>query len=240
MVSPFPALLLTDDYRSHTSCVTEVERYEKRAPKKNGKVPPQQLWMSLIADSVHQAPRQLKHYLLTMATLDNVPRKEKPFRNFTANSLNLRGKSGETTVSEIWNYLKDLREKQQQNTQQSASLARPKMTSSRQSALPPKEIPANAEDSSSVEKNDQALEENMTTKKQAHEKSKSKRNKKAVKKAMKNVLKNATDQTLTLKLLRKEVRKILDGIAKGQVKELVQQNLNHFVVDGKMVTLKKD
>ena len=217
-----------------------MERYEKRAPRKNGKVPPQQLWMNLITDSVNQAPRQLKHYLQTMATLDNVPRKEKPFRNFTANSLNLRGKSGEATIIEMWNYLRDLREKRQQNTQQSATSEQPKATSSQQLELTPKEIPANVEESSSVEKNDQALEENKTTEKQAHEKSKSTVNKNAVKKAMKKALKRASDRSLTLKLLRKEVRKRLDRAAKEQVKDLVQQNLEHFVVDGKRVTLKKD
>ena len=101
--------------------MTEVERYEKRAPKKNGKVPPQQLWMDLIADAIDTAPAHLKHHLRDMASLDNVPRKEKPFRNFTSNSLNLRGKNGDATVSEIWSYLKEIREKQQQRKEPQVS-----------------------------------------------------------------------------------------------------------------------
>jgi hypothetical protein len=94
--------------------MTEAERYEKRAPsQKNNKPTPQQLWTRAIADAVEAAPAHLKHYMKTMSQLDNVPRKEKQFRNFTANSLNLRGGQKNLVVSEIWSLLQEQRQKQQ-------------------------------------------------------------------------------------------------------------------------------
>jgi len=248
--------LHTDDYRSHTSCLTEVERYKKRAPKKkNGKVPPQQLWMDLIADAIDTAPAHLKHHLRDMATLDNVPRKEKPFRNFTSNSLNLRGKNGDATVSEIWSYLKEIREKQQQ--QKKEPQVSESNTTTNQPAEAQKElIPAN----NNASRETSAVTDEMPSPKQldgseipptapADDKgTKSDNNaksterttattaaiidKKVVKKAMKKALKKASDRSLTVKLLRKTVRKhlLLDqhrqaSCSKSLVKDLVQENL---------------
>jgi len=212
-----------------------VERYEKRAPKKNGKVPPQQLWMDLIGEATETAPGHLKHHIQSMASLDNVPRKEKPFRNFTSNSLNLRGKSGEGTVSEIWNFLKGLREKQQQSA---SSDRQQKSAAATQQSEAKNDAPVNVEDNSSVEKNEESSPKDASTKEETSDKSKSTIDKKAVKKAMKKALKKASDRSLKIKLLRKAVQSNLNGADAALVKDLVQQNLKHFVVDGKRVTLK--
>jgi cell growth-regulating nucleolar protein len=95
--------------------VTEVERYEKPNPnKKKVKVTPQELWTDLIASSVDSAPAHLRGYMESMTHLANVPRKEKQFRNFTSNSLNLRGnRNADSVVGEIWGVLKGLRDEQQ-------------------------------------------------------------------------------------------------------------------------------
>ena len=229
-----------DDYRGHTSCITEVERYEKRAPKKNGKVPPQQMWMDLIAEAVDTAPGHLKHHVHAMSSLDNVPRKEKAFRNFTSNSLNLRGKSGEATVSEIWVFLCDLREAQKQQT---AIVSRDDSGASNQQTEKESVVdsPANVEVVSSVDDHDsgEAIGQKNTGDKTTSETAISK---KTVQKAMKRALKKASERALTVKALRKVVHNklVCDKIL---LKKLVEQNLkssDKFVVDGKRVTLKVD
>jgi hypothetical protein len=107
--------------------MTEVERYEKRDPAKSSglsgaraKLTPQEAWMELIVSSVPEAPSHLRQYMQTISTLSNIPRKEKQFRNFTANSLNLGGgrQHAEKIVSDIWSFLCTLREKQQKQRQQ--------------------------------------------------------------------------------------------------------------------------
>mmetsp|Transcript_14846 Transcript_14846/g.22252 ORF Transcript_14846/g.22252 Transcript_14846/m.22252 type:complete len:212 (+) Transcript_14846:19-654(+) len=106
-----------DDYKQHTSCVTEAERYEKtvyKGPKKNEtkgrKLTPQESWMEIINDSFEKCPPAATSYLETLSSYDNVPRKEKAFRNFAANSLNLRGAHGDAIVSSIWSHLSSVRE----------------------------------------------------------------------------------------------------------------------------------
>jgi hypothetical protein len=107
--------------------MTEVERYEKRDPAKpsglsgaRAKQTPQEAWMELIVSSVPAAPSHLRQYMQTISTLSNIPRKEKQFRNFTANSLNLGGgrQHAEKIVSDIWSFLCTLREKQQKQRQE--------------------------------------------------------------------------------------------------------------------------
>lgn len=67
--------------------------------------------MDLIEESAVDAPPGLKPHLELLATLGNVPRKEKQFRNFTANSLNLRGRN-ESIVNDVWKHLSALRQKE--------------------------------------------------------------------------------------------------------------------------------
>lgn len=252
----------------HTSCITEVERYEKRAPKqKNGKVPPQQQWMDLIAAAVATAPAHLKQHMGAMATLDNVPRKLKPFYNFTSNSLNLRGKSGEATVSEIWLHLSKLREEQQQQQQKSLVASKPKEQApdvkvaekeaeAVDEIIPkePKCSPVAADDKAKSSKSDSVVSKDDVAAMRARasnddddddEVKKPTTDRKAVKKAMKKVLKKAANRSLTVKLLRKLVREHLAAAGsddKSFLKDLVQQNLDGgktFLLQGKIVTLKK-
>ena len=221
----------TDDYRGHTSCISEVERYEKRAStKKNGKVSPQQQWMDLIQSSEHEAPGDLKHYMQTIAGLDNVPRKEKQFRNFATNSLNLRGqRNSETVVTSIWNYLKELREKQlEERAKEEAAKSKPQRLQEETKKEEADEWLSKSERKESV------------TKATAPDQ-------KTVKKAMKKILKKAKDHTMPMKHLRKAVLTHLGApkSSKSQVKELVRLTVKDakkkiFLVDGKTVTLKID
>jgi hypothetical protein len=221
-----------DDYRKHTSCLTEVERYEKRTPSsKSAKTNPQDQWMELIRDSIATAPGHLKQYLETMAGLDNVPRKEKQFRNFTTNSLNLsKNKGAENIVSGIWSHLKGLREKQ---------------------------LAERAEAQAKVKKDDdlvvtKRVEDDSTEKKVASDdndvqSSEGKLDAKTVKKAMKKVLKKSKDRSMTEKFLRKAVQEHL-GLSKdskSDIKALVKTNVASskdavFEVKGKTISLKVD
>jgi cell growth-regulating nucleolar protein len=228
-----------DDYRAHTSCLTEVERYETRGvaeSKKGGKVSPQELWMNLIVSSVETAPGPLKHHLQVISGLDNVPRKEKQFRNFASNSLNLKGKQGEASVGEIWKYLKGLREEQQKAKQQKdEAIAAAKLKNAE--ATSTKELDELPNDGRHVDAVSASGLNDISPP-----------NPKIVKKAIKKVLKKASGHKLSLKRLRKEIQLHLGASKsdKKRLKVLVQQTLESstakgiFLVSGDNVQLQVD
>lgn len=216
--------------------MTEAERYEGKSAKKSQKRNPQQEWMDIVTTSVKNAPGHLTSYLQIMAGLDNIPRKEKQFRNFTANSLNLRGRN-EAVVGEIWNLLKNEREKRQaekekQQQQQSKN---------------------EKEENNELGKGVANTEDELLEKTQPNEQSKgnestgdvsSKIDPKVVQKAMKKALKKAPNQSMKTKELRKLLGVKL-GVPKSAEKRLKQllkdapamSKKNKIRVDGKMVTL---
>ena len=111
-----------DTYRSHTSCVSEAERYERtvyrgvkkgdeRKSGKKIKLNPQEIWNNLIMEASERksdAPSSIHCHLDTLTSCSNVPRKEKQFRNFASNSLRLR--SNDVSVGLVWDFLSKLRE----------------------------------------------------------------------------------------------------------------------------------
>ncbi|GMI00483.1 hypothetical protein TrLO_g11386 [Triparma laevis f. longispina] len=111
-----------DDYRAHTSCVSEAERYERSVYRgvkkgeegkgnKGKKLNPQEVWNQLILEAEErkeQAGEGIRGHLVTLTSCSNVPRKEKQFRNFAANSLRLR--ANDPVVGEVWEFLARLRE----------------------------------------------------------------------------------------------------------------------------------
>lgn len=186
--------------------------------------------MELIRDSITTAPGHLKHYLETMSALDNVPRKEKQFRNFTTNSLNLsKNKGGESIVSGIWDHLKSLREKQL--AERAEAQAKVKKDAE---VLVSDDVKSDDEKDKTVTSNSGAS-------------SNGKLDLKTVKKAMKKVLKKSKDKSLSEKLLRKAVQEHL-GLSKdskSDLKALVKSNVTSskkpiFEVNGKVVSLKVD
>lgn len=242
----------TDDYRLHTSCVTEVERYGMGDPNggKKAKVTPQQAWMDLITSSVDSAPPNLRDFMHALTHLDNVPRKEKQFRNFASNSLNLRGnKNGNSIVGEIWGLLKRLRDEQVQAKAEVAAkvlakknIAKAKAEENRASSE------SDSDDSSNDGKGKRKEATDSKTKSPPVSVSKSSNTTtdvKSVKKAMKKVLKKSKDHSLTVKHLRKAVGLRLGISQKDTLKKFVTQNLESsskqkFVLKGKTVTLQID
>ena len=221
------SITTTDDYRAHTSCMTEVERYEKRGPvKRKG---PQEDWMELLADAVSQAPVHLRHHLSEISTRDNVPRKEKQFRNFVANSM----KISNSVVEQIWVFLKELKEKKQvvKDAQKKPEISQAKKKE------PVKE--GKTEDletvkSSSQKKDDKTENEPSLTLPSTDD----------VKKAMKKILKKESEKQMPLKKLRKAVcaHYGIEKKGKEHMKKLVEKHLSgkKFIIDNKMVRLKID
>jgi LYAR-type C2HC zinc finger len=252
-VSPNDAMIViayADDYRTHTSCMTESERYEKKGPsaKSAGKVTPQQHWMNAIASAVDSAPAHLRNYVLTMSQLDNVPRKEKQFRNFTANSLNLRGNQRDAIVSDIWNLLKAENEKRKSAVADPSSSEAPPASS--ESSTSNHQLPneSKADESSKVSSDAEQSAANghsqssalgvdspNGTKKKEPPASNGKEKKteavagaatkKTVKKAIRGLLKKSRDGAMTFKALRKAVREQL-RLPKNDVKQYVADIVN--------------
>ena len=222
----------TDDYKTHTSCITEAERYEKTVYKgprknetKNRKLTPQEKWMEVIEEALTSAPASLQFYIEQISAMENVPRKEKQFRNFASNSLRLFGKEGETIISSIWKHISEVRlksiEKSQQQQQQ--------LTNN-----PPTET---------LDKEETLQHPKEDTKNPIENKSDGKLDAKLVKKAMKKTLKKAPKSQMKMKDLRKILLKRLgsEDVKDKELKKIITQvldaNSKKMKLDGKLISL---
>lgn len=224
-----------DNYSTHTSCITEAERYEKsvyRGGKDKKKKNPQEAWMDLIVSASSSAPVSIRRYMGMLASLDNVPRKPKQFRNFTANSLNLKGKQASDIVDSLWNYLAQLRDKDQETKKKEEEEQK------RQKEQ------AEAQIKSSDEKEKPPVSDNGKEFDTKRTNGKDKVTPKKVEKAMKKVLKKAPSRTMKLKELRRAVQNYLEcgNSEKKRLKEVlgdqIKVNIDGIKVDGKLVTLR--
>jgi LYAR-type C2HC zinc finger len=226
----------TDDYRSHTSCITEKERYEGKKPKV--KASPQDAWMVLLAESVEKAPGRLQPHLSAMVSLANVPRKAQAFRNFTANSLNLRGKQGDAVVTDLWDFLQKVRNEHKETNTETKCVGSNQKGTSQQPA--PSERASSETMKAAVPESSQSTNDDKAKAKQNSAATKPEVvDKKTVRKAMKRMLKK--HKSLTVKVLRKEVRVKLGNVSKSQVKDLVRAELGDkdlFTVEGKTIRLR--
>ncbi len=224
-----------DDYRLHTSCITEAERYEKtiyKGPRKNDtkgrKLTVQEIWMEVINESMNTCPPALSTYLQTLSTYDNVPRKEKAFRNFASNSLKLRGAYGDDIVSSLWKQLQTVREaktKAKENQERETKKSEENEKEGKKAEMNP--VPSTA-----------CIP--CTTKPNINKK----KDKKTVVKAMKKVLKKAPSRQLKMKELRKLVKQRLEekesGMSKDELKDFIIKAIDDessITLDGKIVKL---
>jgi hypothetical protein len=253
--------------------MTEVERYEKRGDnasssgqKKGGKKSPQEAWMDLVVSAVDEAPAHLKSQLGILAGLDNVPRKEKQFRNFASNSLNMRGnknnnnRGGANVVSEIWTFLKSRQqqaqderkkveeqqalEKQQSknNTETENSKCQPGNESNVATAQA-----TISENESSTESSVAAVKIEGAESKEAAAAPETTITVKTVRKAMKTVLKKSN--SISTKRLRKAVQRHMGALKsnKKAIKSMITQNLKSgssddkksqtFILEGETISL---
>lgn len=245
-----------DDYRKHTSCLTEAERYEKtvyRGPKKGSdgedtsernhkkrKRNPQEIWNDLIAAAASAATDvdpALRRTLEDLTRLDNVPRKEKQFRNFTANSLRLTPRDDRTDlVGRTWRYLAEVRELERKRETTTTKSHQAAETEPSTTSLPPppqqppsllkKEEKTTAESSKDVSHDDY---ENIVD------------SRKLVR-TMRRILKKAPERRLRLKELRGKVKTKMN-VAKSTKKKLKRmmvkqiQHCDRMKIDGKVVSL---
>lgn len=231
---PLVLTLHPDDYRTHTSCLSEVERYETKGRRpKPAKQTPQQQWTTLLASCATSCPPHLKTYFQTMAALDNVPRKEKQFRNFANNSLNLNPRESQRLLGEIWRVLMDAREQQRQAHDSQSEPQRTVPSDAAEEATPM--TLTRDEGSTEAEPHNDTHREETTTVEEPDVSAKT------VKKAMKRILKESKEQSLTLKQLRRTLTKHL-GLSKNrkeQLKRLIKANLNEkkFIMENKVIRL---
>mmetsp|Transcript_109190 Transcript_109190/g.163321 ORF Transcript_109190/g.163321 Transcript_109190/m.163321 type:complete len:268 (-) Transcript_109190:7-810(-) len=224
-----------DDYRAHTSCITESERYEGKFAKQ-AKRNPQQEWMDLVTSCSSTAPMHLKGYFRTMSSLDNIPRKEKQFRNFTSNSLGLRG-ANEKVVGEIWNVLKAEREKRQAVKQEQMEKAKEKKKQQQEESQKVKEKKVASDDDESEDEVESKTKEPKT-------KNSDDIDPKRIKKVVKKALRKAPNRSMKIKELRKLLGDKL-GVPKSEkkrLKDLIAKAPSIFKkdqikVDGKIITL---
>ena len=244
-----------DDYRSHTTCtMTEVDNLVADRGGRNGKKQsPQEAWMELLVTSIEMAPPAIKSQLQQMVQLDNIPRKEKQFRNFAMNSLNLRGGAlSKKVLDAIWRYLSEQRErmkkqKEEKNTKQAQHKQQKEQP--RQSKLE-EESNVTADDDACKtttmvaavsDKDDNDNDNDNTDSEIKKTETDDKAIYKNVKKATKKILKKAAGQSMKYKSLQKALRETVSGIPKKQLKEVmklvVTKESKKIVLEGKQIKL---
>ncbi len=245
----FTSIVITDEYRTHTSCISEAERYEKsiyrgsrkldesgtghrqqHTHQKCKKLSPQESWNETVQSAAKMAPPSLKNYMDQLAILENVPRKEKQFRNFTDNSLKLKGPKAETVKSEMWTLLMKVREEGKTEEQSTSAVNK---------VVDPAPGPSTAtETKTAISGSDDEQATGVDTEYPSE---------KSVTKAIKKALKKASNKQLKFKALRKQVQSkfafITDKSGKKKWEKILQNcvdaNPKHFSVDGELVTLAK-
>jgi cell growth-regulating nucleolar protein len=221
-----PQIIYTDDYRLHTSCISEAERYEKSGAKpKKTKRNPQQEWMDIVETCVPSAPSHLRDHMLTMSQLDNVPRQEKKFVNFASNSLHLRG-SNRNIVSEIWSHLRKEKEKRIAEKEKKELIEKEKQEQKEKLIASTKPKEKNGPSSSCDNNTNNA---SIDAKK--------------VKKITKKTLKKAPNKSMRMKDLRKIIKREMDlpESAKKRLKlillETAKTSKNRIKIDGELMSL---
>jgi len=247
-----------DDYRTHTSCISEAERYEKTIYRGNRKLDesgtghrdqqqkakklsPQDAWNQTIEVAAETAPPSLKSYMDQLTMLENVPRKQKQFCNFTVNSLRLRGPHGEKVKGEIWVLLTKVREEEKKRREENDKNVQQKKPTSQK--VEDVSDSSSESETKAVSESDNEHLNNKNDKRTATDLP----SVKVVTKAMKKVLKKSSNKQLKFKSLRKQVQESLsfkaDKDAKKEWKKLMQlcvdSNPNKMVMDGKTVALTK-
>ena len=159
--------------------------------------------MEIVVKCASTAPSHLRSYMLTMASLDNIPRKEKQFVNFTSNSLKLRG-SDKKIVEQIWSCLRQEREKR---LAEKDMLQQPKQQQQQQQQQQKEQIDENCNREEEKKADTNGSTSNLSI------------DAKTVKKITKKTLKKAPNRSMRIKELRKILGKEL-GLPKSAKKRL--------------------
>jgi hypothetical protein len=92
-----------EEYESHIKCISEAQKYMGKlyqvdSQKKEGAK--QDNWIASVSAALEGYNGPLKELVNRLSLYDNIPRKQKAFENFVANSLNL--KRDLNTVRKLW------------------------------------------------------------------------------------------------------------------------------------------
>lgn len=109
-----------DQYKAHTSCISEAEKYEKKlfqGKNKGSKLSIQDRWTLFLSnlnlkESKEQRQRLINKLLHKLLDFDNVPRKEKKFKNFVKNSFY---RTPDNLINQTWIYLNNKFQETEQN-----------------------------------------------------------------------------------------------------------------------------
>ena len=236
----------TDEYRNHTSCISEAERYEKtiyrgsrkldesgtghRSQQQRGKkLTPQEAWSNTIQTAADIAPQSIKSYMNQLTMCENVPRQEKKFRNFTNNSL----RCSEKVKSEIWALLVEVRAKDRQAKEEEEAKRKKEQQQQKEKQLAEKKKKTKPVSESSDDESSKSSGKLPS--------------KKVITKAIKKVLKKAPNKQIKFKALRKQIHESLafkaNKSGKKKMKKLltecISDNPTKMKIDGKLVTLTK-
>jgi len=235
----------TDEYRNHTSCISEAERYEKtiyrgsrkldesgtghRSQQQRGKkLTPQEAWSNTIQTAADIAPQSIKSYMNQLTMCENVPRQEKKFRNFTNNSL----RCSEKVKSEIWALLVEVRAKDRQAKEEEEAKRKKEQQQQKEKQLAEKKKKTKPVSESSDDESSKSSGKLPS--------------KKVITKAIKKVLKKAPNKQIKFKALRKQIHESLAFKANKSGKKKMKKLLTECVadnkkmkIDGKLVTLTK-
>jgi len=234
-----------DDYRAHTSCITEAERYEKtvyKGPRKNEtnrKLTPQERWMAIIREALDTAPASLKPYFEQIVDLDNVPRKEKQFRNFASNSLRVHGRDGDSILTSIWKHIDGVKQEVVlRKAKEDKELKAKTLIEASQ------EVKSKEEDNREGNNPDSDSDETTdgNSKEVNSKKSTSVDSQKLVKKSMVKTLKKHPNRQIKMKELRKILLKnsaFDKSTMKKTILQVLTDNPKKMVLDGKIITLVK-
>lgn len=162
-----------------------------------------------------------------MVQLDNVPRKEKQFRNFAQNSLNLKGNNGKKELDVIWDFLKGQREKQQKQKEEEQAI----QLNSKEDELGQQQA-----------ENEKSKEEKQGSQKAtvAEKSTNDKATYKNVKKATKKLLRKAPGKAMKYKSLKRALQDHV-GVPKKELKKIMEQVISQeskkFMLEGKQIRL---
>uniref|UniRef100_A0A1E1XGJ3 Putative cell growth-regulating nucleolar protein n=1 Tax=Amblyomma aureolatum TaxID=187763 RepID=A0A1E1XGJ3_9ACAR len=115
-----------DAYKEHTKCVTEAERYggkNFKPPVFKGEVK-QQEWTELLSKIIatHDVAPRVRSIFERMQSFNNVPRKEKPFKNFLQSSMGVRNPS---LVQDVWQTIQNAQQSVQKTNTENKQNSKP-------------------------------------------------------------------------------------------------------------------
>jgi hypothetical protein len=194
---------------------------------------PQETWTDIINESMKDCPPTIASFIRNLSSCENVPRKEKAFRNFAANSLKLRGPNGDAVITSIWKHLNFTRDKKLNSQNLSSQETSEKVVEKR------KQDETNEKQNTSNSSPNTGVGEPGSTSKVGVSSDTRK-----VVKAMKKALTKAPSQQMRMKDMRKLIKKKLESdsqkVKKEDLKEVIAQAIaqeKSFSSEGKLVKL---